>query len=119
MIGESNYRIKAIRDDGVYAYSNEVEVDLVNVKYGEPYRIYPNPVVDQITIYMPETVSTAVEFEVYTAAGIEVFRRKWGHPMMESPLEETVDVDEYIPGIYYYKITDGDRTYHGSFIVAN
>jgi len=114
----STYRLRALREDGVYTYSNEVEVDLQRVRYKDPFRLFPNPVSDELTVFMPETISSGVEFEMYTASGIEVASRLWSNPLPTSSLVETVDVSGFIPGIYYIRLVDGEKTYRGTVVVV-
>jgi hypothetical protein len=117
--GVSTYRLKALRGDGVYTYSNEVEVDLQRLRYSDPYTIYPNPVENQFTVFMPETRSSGIEFEMYTPSGVEVLAERWSNPLPESSMTELVDVSGFIPGVYYYSLKDGDKTYRGSVVVVD
>ena len=119
LTGESVYRIKAVHENDLYAYSNNVDIDLDKVDYSEPYLIYPNPVDgDRLNIFMPRTESTSVTFELYTASGQQVFRRIWANPSPEDTLEENVDVANYIPGMYYFVIRDGDKKHRGAVAVV-
>ena len=117
--GEVDYRVKAYRADGIYTYSNIERVNLLDVRYGQPYLLYPNPVSDMLTLFMPVSTASRIELDIFTPAGVQVEQEVWGHPNIESTFQETVDVSGFIPGIYYYKLTDGERKFHGSFVVVD
>ena len=63
-----NYRLKQIRTNGTYAYSNEIEVEIVPTKY-EMSQNYPNPFNPSTTIRLSLPKETQLKINIYNMLG--------------------------------------------------
>jgi hypothetical protein len=96
------YRLKQIHSDGSYAYSNEVEIELLPTKY-ELYQNYPNPFnpITKIKFTLPE--KSAVSLKVYDILGSvvsEIIKSEFdaGYHKIE------FNASNLPSGVYFYRI---------------
>ncbi len=112
--GVNTYRIKAIDEQGIYTYSNEIELEYLD---NVAYKIYPNPTNNRLFIEIKETQSERVEFRVYDSLGklvdIGVWQIANGNFFQESYLLPNIG-----NGIYFYELINGSNQYQGKFIVT-
>jgi photosystem II stability/assembly factor-like uncharacterized protein len=109
-IPESNeiyvYRLKQIDLDGKYSYSNEIEVNLIQVKEFSLNQNYPNPFNPStiITYTIPE--ASVIKLTVFNSLGQEVKVLENGFkPAGIYKIE--FKAEGSASGIYYYKIEAG------------
>jgi hypothetical protein len=112
--GISYYRLKQTDFNGAFSYSNFVPV---NVEHNETFgvAVFPNPVVDHISISIAGCEGKEVSVVITDASGREYYSEKIN-----------VHSDNYIlpvnrdrfgdPGIYLVKVSDGDQRYTGKII---
>lgn len=113
--GSLSYRIKAVRADGLYDYSNVFTTD-----FPPPpaFSIQPNPVVKLLYIKMPRTSSQFLTLSVYEPAGKLIDTYQWWHTQTEENFNEEIDVSSWPNGMYFYIMKDGEMHYDGSILKA-
>ncbi len=113
-IGENFYRIKAIRTDQVFDYSNTVKIKFPQL---EQIAVYPNPTSSIINIEIKQTNSDNVKFELFDSAGKQIFLNSW----ITSPRQtfsSIVELTDINNGLYFYQISQGDQMTSGHLIIA-
>ncbi len=106
--GINIYRLKMVRNDGVYDYSSEVKA-LFPPK--QEISVYPNPANDLIYIQL-ESAAEKMELEFFNYAGQSIFKKQW----MDSNQTE-VDVSDWPVGVYFYRLKNGPKKYSGSVLI--
>ena len=100
--GEICYRVKAIKKSVGYSYS---PIKCLRVSTGSRATIYPNPVSNQLTIYLDSSViDHTAELSVFDSKGIVV--RKGSFIMTNGKI--VMDVSSLPAGIYIAQIKSGD-----------
>lgn len=114
LIGENVYRIKAIDQNNVPQYSNEVSIVF---PIPPPYDVYPNPASDNLFVYVHNTAETKIDFELFSTDGKIINNTTW----FVFPNETVVQKFEITPnipdGIYYYRILNGDSEHTGTIMI--
>jgi glucose/arabinose dehydrogenase len=106
--GINIYRLKMVRDDGVYDYSSELKV-LFPPK--PEINVYPNPASDKIFIEL-KSATGENNLEFFNYAGQLVSKVLW----MNSNKKE-VDVSAWPNGVYFYNLKNGSKNYKGSLLI--
>lgn len=112
--GLNYYRIKGIRADGAYLYSNQVSVFFPGE--GNVF-LYPNPASGQITIDVKEAKKEEIEMEVYNAIGILKLETSWLSEVGNRSVQNILTSD-FENGVYYFIIKNGDDEENGSFVIT-
>ncbi|MCB0706342.1 MAG: PQQ-dependent sugar dehydrogenase [Saprospiraceae bacterium] len=111
--GFNYYRIKAIRSDGRYAYS---EIKLMEFPPPKDFRIFPNPVYNKLNVELQEATSEIIQFDLFTASGIPALTLRW-NAVPGAAFSATADLNVLSAGPYYYRVIDGAKMYTGSVIL--
>ena len=112
--GENFYRLKVIKLDGTFYYSNERRVDF-DIDFNDVV-IYPNPASEIINITLKDFAGKEGTFEIYNAFGQRVKYQEY-QSFPANALQ--VDVSRYISGMYTVAIkVDNYRTITKKFIVT-
>ncbi|MEP7322687.1 MAG: CotH kinase family protein [Saprospiraceae bacterium] len=90
-------RIKFL--DGYFGYSPSVAVKIIRQI---EIKLYPNPAENFIQIEFPASFQKNVEARIYNAFGMEVLNRLLN-------LNRSLPIHELPPGLYYLKLSDGQR----------
>lgn len=70
-------------------------------------KIYPQPANDAVNITLPENCT---EIVVYNTVGLKVFKKQLNN-------DNTIQIDNFSPGIYYYIIsTNNNKIYNGKIV---
>ena len=121
--GESNITVKLTDDGGIENGGvDQLESTFkITVSNGTPTVIkplqadkiilYPNPVSDMLKFVLPENASHTVMVEIYSISGEKVLDKKY------SGRELHIPVAGLASGMYQIKVTGGNKTYRGRFIV--
>ncbi len=113
LFGENFYRIKAVKSNGLFDYSNTVKI-LFPPK--ADFSIFPNPATDIITIELKEVLSNQVSFELFDATGKQVSRINW--PVIPgNPLSENILSHRFAKGVFFFRLIDGDRMEEGKIVI--
>lgn len=102
--GKNYYRLKQIDLDGTFEYST---INVADLAYIEEAKIYPNPAVDRISIYIPELYQRRA-VRVFNIHGKQVFETE---KLEDFNLE--LDISDLSDGIYTVK---SDKIFLGRFI---
>ncbi|MEM7367380.1 MAG: PQQ-dependent sugar dehydrogenase [Bacteroidota bacterium] len=106
----NHYRIMTVGADGFQDYSPVVSLDYFGVG---AIRLFPNPVVDRLTLEFSE-INEQAFIRLTNLQGQTVFLRKWvGSSENE---DKGIDVKFLPTGIYIYEISDGTKTITGKLI---
>ncbi len=115
LVGTNYYRLKGVRDDGVYLYSNIIAIDFSKKT---DFSVYPNPVQDQLTVFLFKAKEPEVQFEVFNAIGQAIFNHTW-EAVVDEPFSTRLELQSLESGIYYYRIKNGDRERVSSFLLLD
>lgn len=97
LTGSNYYRLKTVELSGRTTYSNII---VVNLKVGIVVSLYPNPVMDKLTIQQFGTAQNKAA--VLTNATGKVLQN-----ISITGLRQTVDMERYAAGLYILKLDDG------------
>ena len=75
-------------------------------------RVFPNPFGTQLTLQIDEA-SGPVHFEVFAPSGRRVYEARWTGA---GPRYETVSLDKLPPGVYLYRIGNGEKITTGKLV---
>jgi hypothetical protein len=115
LVGTNYYRLKGVRDDGVYLYSNVIAIDY---SMKTDLSVYPNPVQDQLTVFLHKAVAPKVSFEVYNAIGQAIFSHSW-EAVVGEEFSTSLQLQSLETGIYYYRIKNGEKERVSSFLLLD
>ena len=110
--GLSYYRLKQTDFDGKYTYSKLVAID-VSSQQTEDFSIYPNPFSTSATIVINDVSQfNKVELKIYNVLGEEM--------MITNITKQitTFDTRSLSTGIYFYQITDNNKTIQSGKLIA-
>lgn len=102
-MGRNNYRLKMVRPDGSFAYSNN---SYILVERLPEIHVYPLPANDLMTIELANfDIDTNAEIRLLNAAGTPVWRRA----LFPGDFEKIdVNVQKITPGNYILEVVDED-----------
>jgi hypothetical protein len=110
--GLSYYRLKQTDVDGKYTYSKLIAIDVYN-QPTEDFSIYPTPFSTSATIAINDVSQlNNVELKIYNVLGEE---------MMTTSITKqitTFDTSNLSTGIYFYQITDNNKTIQSGKLIA-
>lgn len=102
------YRLKQIDNDGTFAYSDEVEVELIPDKF-ELYQNYPNPFNPSTNIKFSLPAASLVRIDIYNIIGEHI--RTLVNGEMEAGYHNVVfDASDLSSGTYIYRISTPNFT---------
>ena len=106
--GKYSYRLKQLDFDGTYEFSNEVEVDVINVADFILAQNYPNPFNPNTTINFQLPVTSNVNLKVYDVLGNEIVALvNEEKPAGSYDVQFSIDGFQLSSGVYYYKLQAG------------
>ena len=110
--GLSYYRLKQTDFNGEYTYSKLVMIDVVS-QLTEDFNIYPNPFSTSATIAINDVSQfNTVELRIYNDLGEEM--------MITNITKQitTFDTRSLSTGIYFYQLTDNNKTIQSGKLIA-
>jgi len=114
LIGRNIYRVKAVKENGAYLFSNLAVVDYpVEGKFG----VFPNPAGPAFKVRMKKAWGEQVRFELFNNMGQVVFQHTW-------PAEAGQVFEQWVPtgklanGVYHYRLANGELEGVGSLMIA-
>lgn len=106
------YRLKQVDNDGKYAYSNVLSL---NLKDNVQWRIYPNPVKDATTIEMNLSAASKVNVQVISRDGRIIMNADKGLLSQGKQLVP-LNAQGLAKGSYIVRLTIGDKHYSLPFV---
>lgn len=94
------YRLKQTDFDGQFEYTNVISVTCIENRT-EEFRVYPNPIANQLTIE-PTNHVEVVNFEIINSWGVVVHQGRFVQ-------KTTIDTFSLVPGLYIIKVQSGDN----------
>lgn len=108
--GKYFYRLKQIDSDGRFEYSYVIEVDIEIVPGFELSQNYPNPFNPETKIKFVFMQNTKAELKLYDVAGGEMSLLFNGDTEAGRIYEITFNASGLSSGVYYYRLTGGNKT---------
>jgi trimeric autotransporter adhesin len=106
-VGINQYRIKIVEPEGLFSYSNSVSLEY-NLTATDPgFKIYPNPVQNELNVIYKRPVEAAT-VEIYTLGGQQIKSVKVNSN--SAPL----NVSTLKAGVYVVKVIDGNHVEIGT-----
>ena len=115
LFGENIYRIKAVREDQIYDYSNTVKAIFPPKA---DFNIYPNPSNDIFHIEIKKANSDRIQFELFDASGKKVVETLW-NAIPGSSFKRSILTYKLSNGIYFFRMKDGEIIERGRIAIAN
>lgn len=112
--GPNRYRIKAVKEDGVYDYSNKISLEYPGP---QDFTVYPNPT-DGILNIAVMTSNGQIDFNLFDASGKLVYTFTWMDDIQDG-IELPISIKDLANGVYYYRIKNGISTFEGSVVKMN
>ncbi|MEL6657879.1 MAG: family 16 glycosylhydrolase [Bacteroidota bacterium] len=104
----SSFTASAMEIDYVRVYQEGDPVSTVEIEEGTPLTYFPNPVQEQLTIVLPETLSQDINFDLYQIDG------KLIKSFTQTAASDTLTItgwDELDSGLYLLNFTANGRDY--------
>lgn len=111
--GSNFYRIKAKTATGAFTYSN-----LFQISYPQAldWQVFPNPATQQLTFEVREALTNKITVELFNVAG-QHLRRFAEVATPGEAWQKEVLVAPFPPGLYSYRIVDGEMSYTGRVVI--
>ncbi len=112
--GNNKYRIKAVDQNSAPHYSNEVEI-----LFPRPpeFAVFPNPATEEISVFIYNTNSRQVDFELYATDGKLVVDHTW-YVFDNSTITKTFKItDNLADGLYFYRLINDDTNHVGNIMI--
>jgi glucose/arabinose dehydrogenase len=113
ILGENFYRIKAIRADEIFDYSNSVKI------FYPPkadFVIYPNPASDLINIELKKATSDQINLEIFDASGKRAIKTSWPTQPGET-FKGSILTWQLANGVYFFRFIDGEKIEEGKILI--
>jgi hypothetical protein len=91
-------------------------VELITYNVNNKLSIFPNPSSSLITIRVPADINENRIVNVFNVDGKIVYYRKY-NKRESNIVQVTIDVTNYVRGIYYVKISGQKGSFNKSFVV--
>ena len=114
-VGKKYYRLKQVDFNGDFEYFSIREVDLKAVLEAKILAAYPNPADDRynLELFLPKSERSSI-----------IISNLQGHPVYQAKLTRVqegynachLDVSDWLPGLYVYKIQVGEHQVQGKIV---
>lgn len=109
--GINKYRIKIIRQDGVFDYTNRLEIEFLR---NQTFSVFPNPASDLLNIKVNES-DGLIQFDLFDTSGKLMISQIWPDDIRDG-IAIPVSIKSIGNGLYYYRIDNGLEKHSGSII---
>jgi glucose/arabinose dehydrogenase len=111
--GANVYRLKVRTAEGAYTYSN-----IINLTYPQPavWQVFPNPTDYQLSFELKAATASVIRIELYQINGAR-FLSSSSPAIPGQEWREQLLVYDLPPGVYAYRLLDGEQTYTGRVVV--
>jgi len=112
--GTYHYRLKAIRTDGTYEYSDEVVVI-----YPTPpdFEVFPNPANEILYLRVKNVQTNSIQLELFNTYGGLMRQLQWEATPGED-WQARLQTQDLGWGTYFYRLTDGERSQEGKLVIV-
>ena len=104
----SYYRLKMVDIDGSYAYSNTIKIAAKN---SLGITVGPNPTNKNITIFANGINPNGTFVQMYNPVGVKIYQKNFGNGVVE--------LESFLPGSYFLKITEKNQVLFSTMIIKN
>lgn len=101
--GTNIYRVKVLKNDGAYLFSNMVSVSYPPVS---DIRVFPNPARTSFNVDIKEVQAGIIELELYNVAGSYLSKTTW-EAIPGQAFQKIVPTKNLASGVYFYRIING------------
>ncbi len=109
--GINHYRVKVIKSDNTYDYSNTIILDFPGER---TYSVFPNPTDGSFYLQVEESAGE-ITFELFDASGKFIYSNTWSDTSGDG-IEVPVFINDLPKGVYYFQIDNGKEKYGGSLV---
>ena len=114
-LGINIYRIKIIDSRRGFSYSN---LGSANFPLRPEIRVFPNPASGQITIALDKPEAKALQVELFTPNAVKVLSRTFEIEDIRQSFAEQLPLQYLDNGLYYFRITNGQKEQSGPLLIA-
>lgn len=93
------YRLKMVDVDGSFKYSNTVKI---KIKRPDEISVYPNPVIDQLTLNFTSTTDEKTSVVIYNSTGLKVYEQSLA--IIRGANTVNLDIQSLSKGIYFISL---------------
>ncbi len=97
---ETSYKVSSGLEDVFVLKLDESPVGIADIDHDLEVKIFPNPTKDNLNIESPQKV----QIEIFDSFGRLIISR------LENSQTESIDLSAYASGVYYVRISSGNRT---------
>jgi len=101
---------KSLSSEIISSSSSSITLSLDDI-VGDQFNIYPNPVNNIITLEIPGLPDN-INYEIYDANGRTLIKNK-----VINTNEIEVNIESFKPGLYFLKLSNGDKMKYSKFLV--
>ncbi len=112
--GINSYRIKAVDENGAPHYSNKVDV-LFPVP--PDFEVFPNPASNEINVFINNTNSTQLNFELFATDGKLVADHTWFVFDNSTVTKQFEITDNLTDGLYFYRLINDETIHVGNIMI--
>jgi len=113
LVGLNTYRLKVLKENGLYDYSESVKVDF---SYVGDFGVYPLPAADEFFIEYKSPETDKLRFELYNPIGVLMQSQEWTVPI-GIKFRHSFKTDGMANGAYFYRFFDGETKISGSLLI--
>jgi len=113
--GRNFYRIKVIRSDGAFDYSNQVSLNFPAEP--EVISVYPNPSTNgRLTVFTKYPISEELTIKIFDPIGRLLHQASWRAELGE-PIENQINLSFLGNGVYFYQVENGGQIVEGRWMM--
>lgn len=114
MEGDNIYRIKAIRADGVYEFSNPVYINFTKTL---PYVFFPNPTGEAVYLELDAAYADKIRVQLHDISGRLILTHEW-EAQIGQKFQQRIDLNRFANGTYIAKVFNGDTEVQQKIVVV-
>ena len=112
--GTNTYRIKAVNQNGAPHYSNSIDITFPRPP---EFDVYPNPASGVLNVFVFNTNSRQLNFELYATDGKLVADHTWFTFDNVSVTKEFEITDNLADGLYFYRLINDETIHVGNIMI--
>ena len=112
--GDNIYRIKAVRTDGAYEFSNPT---YINFSKTLPYVFYPNPTGEAVYLELDAAFANKIRVQLHDISGRLIMTKEWDAQVGQK-FQERIDLTRFANGVYHAKVFNGTTEIQQKLLVV-